>query len=353
MRKVNSGEEKTLQKAAVRLQESMPLFLGVDIGGTNTKLGLVNSSGQIVARQSNLTSKLENPNRVCDFIFEAGQGLAKSAGTTLEALEGIGVAVPGILDMRNGVLKELSNLIQWIEFPLRDELTKRFNRSVVVLNDASAAAFGEYSHRAMQNDSLALITLGTGVGGGIVIQGEPLGGDHGCAGEIGHAVIDASPTARMCGCGKRGHLEAYTGSFGVVKTVRDELDGQDESSLLRNVCLPELTPEIIAVAAERGDYIAQKVVQTTATYLGVGLSILCHCLDPSVVLLGGAMTFGQNSTATGRAFLKEIVDTVQRYSLQQIGTTVRIEFAALGGDAGILGAAAYARRAAAVDSESR
>ena len=317
--------------------------LGVDIGGTNTKLGLVDPSGRILAQQTTLTASLDQPQRVCDFIFNAGKQLAHSVGQSLNSLEGIGVAMPGILDIEQGVLKELSNLLQWINFPLRHELSIRFGRDIVVLNDASAAAFGEFTHRGMMDDSLALVTLGTGIGSGVVIQGKPLGGAHGCAGEIGHVVIDTGPNHRVCGCGMPGHLEAYAGSAGVLATTRELLAQASHTSSLANYDEAQLTPQIIANEAESGDSVAEAAVLATARHLGVGISLFCHCVDPSVVLLGGAMTFGQTSTQVGQKFLAEIIHTVQKYSLKQIGGFVSIEFAKLGGDAGILGAAAYAR----------
>ncbi len=316
--------------------------MGVDIGGTNTKLGLVDHAGKIIAQETALTAKLDQPQVVCDFILSASEKLAGSLGHDLTTLAGIGIAVPGILDSQNGVLKELSNLLQWIDFPLRDELSSRFGREVVLLNDASAAAYGEYTHRGMQDDSLALVTLGTGIGSGVVIHGAPLGGAHGCAGELGHVVIDTTLKHRVCGCGMPGHLEAYAGSVGVVMTAQQLLADSSLHSTLRSYSEGQLTPQAIAIEAEQGDEIAEAVVLATATHLGVGISLFCHCIDPSVVLLGGAMTFGQTKTSIGRKFLAQIIATVRKYSLRQIGGTVAIEFAKLGSDAGILGAAAYA-----------
>ena len=332
------------------LHRSEHLCLGVDIGGTNTKLGLVDFEGQIVAQQTTLTAMLDQPERVCDFILAAGKQLAISAGRSLDSLEGVGVAVPGILDMQHGVLKELSNLLRWIDFPLRRELSNRFNRDVVLINDASAAAYGEFTFRGMVDNSLALITLGTGIGSGVVIQGKPLGGSHGCAGEIGHVVIDTNLNQRICGCGMPGHLEAYAGSAGVVTTAKQLLAQASYSSSLHAYSDDQLTPQIIADQAEWGDAVAEQAVLITARHLGVGISVFCHCVDPSVVLLGGAMTFGQTKTKIGEKFLAEIIATVRKYSLKQIGEYVVIEFAKLGGDAGILGAAAFAQTEKIVDT---
>jgi glucokinase len=346
----NSRFNKRIELKAILLNTSSQhvvparqICLGVDIGGTNTKLGLVDPNGRILAQHTALTATLDQPQRVCDFIFSSGEQLASSFGHRLDMLEGVGVAMPGILDIDQGVLKEVSNLLQWINFPIKRELSQRFGRDVVVLNDASAAAFGEYTHRGRVDDSLALITLGTGIGSGVVIQGKPLGGAHGCAGEIGHAVIDTSPNHRLCGCGMPGHLEAYAGSAGVLTTMRQLLAQGSQHSSLSSYDESQLTPEIIAHEAEQGDAIAESTVLETARHLGVGISLLCQCIDPNVVLLGGAMTFGQTRTHTGRKFLAELIGTVRKYSLKQIGGFVSIEFAKLGSDAGILGAAAYAR----------
>lgn len=255
--------------------------------------------------------------------------------------------MPGILDDREGVLREVSNLPQWAGFGLRDELAGLVGSPVVVVNDANAAAFGEHSQRCLERESLALVTLGTGIGCGVVLGGQPFVGDSGCGGELGHVTIDYGPDARLCGCGRRGHLESYAGATGVIATARALIEEIPASRRRPWMDVKSLTPECIATHAEAdaeaGDDLCWAVVHRTARWLGAGISILCQTLNPSFVLLGGAMTFGGETSRTGRRFLQLVKDTVREHSLEQVSETVVIEFAVLGNDAGLLGAAELAR----------
>ena len=320
-------------------------FLGVDVGGTNTKLAVVGDCGSVFARDLISTALICDPRNACRRILEFAEEYSVQY-----RFEGIGVAAPGILDSRQGILREVVNLPKWTDFPLRDELAGLFDLPVVVANDANAAAFAEHAHRGLETDkSLALVTLGTGIGCGIVIGGQPLNGNHGCGGELGHAIVDISPDARLCGCGKSGHLEAYAGAAAVVHRAKQKLLHGEKSSLAQRLPLEELSPHVIAEEAERRDALCQSVVEETATYVGLGISLLCQILDPSVVLLGGAMTFGGMETETGRGFLNRVRQTVRRNTLEQVGGNVVIEFASLGNDAGMLGAAMLARSTAATE----
>lgn len=315
--------------------------IGVDIGGTNTKLAVVSSDRRIIVRDSFLTNDIKEPQEVCRRIIQFRQDAAAVLDISTERLRRVGVAVPGILDRDNDVLREVANLPQWTNFPLRKELQQSVGGSIAIANDANAAAYAEFRHRNLTQDSLALITLGTGTGCGVVLNGQPFSGAGGCGGEIGHVIINCSPVARKCGCGKWGHLEAYTGAAGVVETMRYKLDGSPTEEVFK-AFREQITPELIAVEAENGSVLCQSAIDDTARFLGIGISVLCQTLNPPVVLLGGAMTFGGNATATGRRFLSHVVNSVQQNSLEQASKDLVIEFAALGSDAGMLGAAALA-----------
>ena len=196
--------------------------VGIDIGGTNTKFGFVDPNGEIVARNEVKTSSLEDPRSACNRFREFANEQVRLLGLHGGHEISIGVAVPGVLQMRTGFLEYVANLPQWCEFPLRETLDELFEGPVSICNDANAAAFAEFSRRELNSESLALLTLGTGIGCGVVIAGDPYGGDHGCGFEVGHAPVAFDDHARECGCGKPGHLEAYVGASAVLRTAEEQ-----------------------------------------------------------------------------------------------------------------------------------
>ncbi|PNY36661.1 ROK family protein [Rhodopirellula baltica] len=316
--------------------------MGIDLGGTSVKLGLLRGD-QVLARGSIRTSDYDQPADA----FVAARGFAEQSldqlGLSFDHLHAVGLAMAGVIDEATATLMETANLRSWHGIGFYRELRRVFERPVAVINDANAAALGESFYGDHRADSLTFLTLGTGVGGGVIVAGRPINGVHGCGGEIGHVTINYGDDARVCGCGKPGHLEAYAGAAGIVQTAVEMVEsGVDDAndSILNSV--DELTPEVIADAAEQGDTIALRVVGQTAVYLGRAIAILSHVADPDVVLLGGAVTFGGNATSTGRHFLNTIRSETVRLSLQQIGSAIEIDFATLGNDAGMLGAARHA-----------
>ncbi|MEM6472095.1 MAG: ROK family protein [Planctomycetota bacterium] len=319
--------------------------LGIDLGATNLKLGLLRDA-KIIAHTKIRTADFEQPADAFRGAREFAKAEMRKAGLDPQSLECVGLAMPGVIDDAGAVLMETANLHAWHGIRFHDELANVFQVPVAVINDANAAALGESIFGRYQVDSLALLTIGTGIGGGLITNGRAVGGKHGCGGEIGHMTIDYSNDARLCGCGKTGHLEAYSGAAGIVQTAKELLaQAHQESSgaSLLNSSV-DFTPQQIAEAAEDGDAIAKQTVQLTAIYLGRAISMVAHVTDPAVVLLGGAIHFGANETTTGREFLARIRREVADRSLVQVGTQVTIDFATLGNDAGMLGAAEHARR---------
>ena len=202
--------------------DSAGLFLGIDVGGTDVKVGLVNKRGSIVHRSRKATTELGSPENVFRFAVDFANKTLKATANS-QRLLAAGVAVPGVLDTNSFVLKEVVNLPGWQGVPLRDQLADVSQLKSIVVNDANGAAFAEHAIRQMQNASLGLVTLGTGVGCGVVVGGGPCGGDHGCAGELGHITIDFSDSALECTCGSKGHLETYAGANGVVRRTRESV----------------------------------------------------------------------------------------------------------------------------------
>lgn len=324
------------------------LCLGIDVGGTNIKLGVVDPAGEVRQTAQYATEPTDDPEATCQQIIELARAHLIAAGQSLGEVTAVGVAIPGILDLAAGCLREVSNLPHLTDFPLRACLEQLAQRPITLINDANAAAYAEHVRRGLGESSSALVTLGTGIGCGVVLRGVPFSGDDGCAGELGHLRIDMCHDARRCGCGKQGHLEAYAGAPGVIATAREALaDGQPS-------CLAsagELTPETIAAGAEAGDALCQRLVFETADLVGLGISHFCQSVNPRTVLLGGAMTFGGRSTRTGNAFLGRVKKSVEESSLTQVGTNLQLDLAVLGNTAGVLGAAEIARRQAALPSD--
>lgn len=317
--------------------------LGIDVGGTSTKLGLVDRRGQVVHEGRIPTPELQGPEAALTrFQSFANEALEVLRGDPV--LAGVGLAVPGILDADAGILREVANLPQWQDVPLCQRLAETFEQPAVVVNDANAAAYAERWHRRLESTvSLALITLGTGIGGGFLNRHGPLHGDHGCAVELGHVPIDFGPEARVCGCGRRGHLEAYAGAPAVIEATVQLLPAHPQSSLATRIEKPEnLTPRMIAEEAAGGDDLALRIVDRTATFVGRGVATLCQLLDPGVVLLGGAMTFGGSASPVGRRFLERVRQTVGDLTLEQVGAHATVDFAELGNRAGVIGAALIA-----------
>ena len=313
------------------------LSLGIDVGGTDVKIGLVNRAGTLVHRHVTSTRDLGTPDRVIEYAVEHARQYLVEQGFDQQRLAAVGLAVPGVLDRDTDCLREVVNLPDgWQDVPLQSILRRISKLPSVVINDANAAAFAEHGHRDLGDRSLALVTLGTGIGCGVITSGYPYGGDHGSAGELGHIAIDFSETALPCTCGSRGHLESYAGAAGVVRRAAEAAAAGNDT--------PPTTPKKIAAAAEQGDQLCLDVIDQTACYVGQAVGLLCQVLDPEVVLIGGAMTFGGHASKVGRRFLAKIQTTVMQTTLVQVGGKVVIDFASLGNDAGKLGAASLARR---------
>jgi len=333
-------------------QDESAFYAGVDVGGTGIKIGLVDHVGQTLAYESIATDQDDGPEVGMQRIAQAIDQLCASLGKDRSAIRHVGLATPGPLDLARGMLLDPGNLPAWRQAPVRDMLSQATGLPVTYVNDANAAAFGEYWSGAGQRfDTMVLITLGTGVGGGVIIDGKLLPGAHGCGGEIGHIVIDSADDAPLNSLDLRGTLEGYCGSYGVVGRAEAALaDHFRESSLRDSITGGEqLTPLLIANAAQAGDDLALQVVLDTARYLASGIATCAHMIDPQAIVIGGAMTFGGAGHPLGERFLAEIREQAGRRLLKSLVPQLAIEFAKLGKDAGYVGAAGLAHQAASAD----
>jgi len=301
-------------------------YVGIDLGGTNLKLGLVSAEGELLRRLSVPTEAAEGPAHVLARMAEAVRQLAGQAGVALEDVAAVGVGVPGPLDSEAGVVHFTPNLAGWTNVPVRDTLQDALGRTVVVENDANAAAYGEFRVGAgRQVQSMFVLTLGTGVGGGIIQDGRLLRGASDTGAELGHVIVQYG--GRLCGCGNRGCLEAYASATAVVDRFRRDAT---VSELARR---DRLEAKDVFDAAADGDKAAARIVSETAEYLAVGITSVLHALNPEMVVLTGGMM------GAGEAFLDEIRRHVRALAFPSAWEACEVRASTLGGDAGILGSA--------------
>jgi glucokinase len=316
------------------------LYVGVDVGGTSIKGGVVDDSGR---PQSAVTLPTEahrgqefGLERICETVRQA----VTAAELRLDQIEAIGVATPGTMDLKAGIILDPPNLKPWQNVPVRQYVHDAFRLPTAFQNDANAAAYGEFWVGAGKDvHSMVLYTLGTGVGGGIIIGDLVVEGEHSHGAELGHVRIDLS-NPRQCSCGRWGCLEAYASAVAVVKRTREALGADAGRSSLHAVTQKygQLTAKDIFDAAATGDALAEKIVEDTAFYLAVGATNMMHTIDPDTVVFGGGMI------AAGESFLERIRRHIRQLAFPTPAERTQIRYAQLGSDAGFIGAAGCARQ---------
>jgi len=314
--------------------------IGIDVGGTKILAGLVDADGRVVhqaRRQSARNDPTSVLNTICEVVTELGDA-------SEDDVVAVGLGIAGPVDAERSTVFYAPNL-GWPQVPVRDLLTDRVGLPVIVENDGNAAAWGEFVAGAGTNvKDLTVITVGTGIGGGIIINGELLRGAHGAAGEIGH--MNAVPNGRPCGCGRNGCWEQYASGNALVREARTlAAERRQEAGLL--LSLGDGTPEgvqgvHVTAAAREGDPVAQEAFAVVGTWLGRGLADLSSILDPGAFVIGGGVSeAGDLLLNSARATLAEKL-TVGR-SRRPIP---EVRLATLGNEAGLIGAAALAATAA-------
>ncbi len=339
----------TLPMPANETNYTLPLFVGVDVGGTNVKIGVVDDDGQTVAE----TKFPTQPNKSPELAFEQAKReldqLITAADFTWDDVAVAGLGTPGPMDIKSGLILTPTNLPGWHNFPVRESLAKALGKEVTYANDAGAAAFGEYWVGSGKNySSMVLLTLGTGVGGGIIVNDISIDGMHSHGAEVGHMTVDTSADALTCGCGQAGHLEAYASATALVSRTRTAMatkNGDNCDSILRQQMgdASPLSALMISEAAAAGDSLASRMISQTAEYLGRGIAQLAHVIDPEAFILGGAMNFGGAKTPLGQKFLDEVVAAVRKLVFPVLGQELIVKYARLGSEAGFVGAAGLAR----------
>ncbi len=317
----------------------MSLYAGLDVGGSTMKAGIVDDAGRLLGAASLPTQAHRGQEfglaRMCEVIRQA----AAAAGVGLDRLAAIGVATPGLMDIPAGIILDPPNLRPWKDVPVRQHVQKEFGLPTAFQNDANAAAYGEFWAGAGRSArSLVMFTLGTGIGGGIILGGRVLEGEHSHGAELGHMRIELN-RPRPCSCGRFGCLEAYASAWAVVKRVQEALVEDSGRSTLHELSQRQgsLTARDVFAAAEAGDILAGRMVEDTAFYLAVAATNLMHAIDPDMVVFGGGMI------AAGEGFLDRIRHHVRKLAFPIPAERTQVRYAQLGPDAGLIGAAGCGR----------
>ena len=310
------------------------LAIGIDVGGTKIAAGLVDGTGAIRRRHVTTAHAERPPGEVIAAIEESCAALMEPSQG--ERVVGVGVGFPGNINQERGEVLVSSNLPAWDHYPLRETLAGRLRLPVALDNDANMAALGEYRYGAGRVSHLCYVTLSTGLGLGVVVNGEVYSGAHGTAAELGHLSVDwDGPT---CTCGKRGCVMAYASGIGISRMAYEAVDRGD-APLLATLLPPgrqRIAAEIVADAAARGAAAAGKILKRAGCYAGLALAAAVQILDPELLVIGGGLT------RLGAVLLDPALATMRELVQEQMVDSVRVEMSRLGEEIGVLGAAARA-----------
>lgn len=311
-------------------------YLGIDIGGTNIAVGLVDENGKILEQSSIPTlakvRKIEDTVKaMCELCIQ----VVKKADYEINDVEGIGLGCPGTVDNKNGLIAYCNN-IPMHNFKMREEIQKYINKPVSLMNDADAAAFGEYKINGKGMKDFIFITLGTGVGGGIIINGQLYTGFNGVGGEIGH--ITTVSGGEPCSCGKNGCWEAYASVTALIRQTKAKMQECPESKMHEIVKnYGKVSGRTAFEAAKAGDRAGAEVVDQYIKYIGDGIVSMLNVFQPEKISIGGGIS------REGEYLLNPLREFVYKYDYNRYMPKTKIEAATLFNDAGIIGAALFAK----------
>lgn len=310
-----------------------PYVIGIDMGGTNTVFGIVDARGNVIASDSIKTAKHADINDYIDELHTELNRIIK-ANDAEGKINGIGIGAPNA-NYFTGVIEDGVNLPWPTPIPLADLVSQKFGIPCLITNDANAAAIGEMTYGAARGlKDFIMITLGTGVGSGIVINGQMVYGHDGFAGELGHVIVKRN-NGRICGCGRTGCLEAYCSATGVARTAREFLEIRNDESLLRNLDINSITSKDVYDCAAAGDQLAKDIFEYTGTILGEALADFVTFSSPEAFVLFGGLT------KSGDYIMKPIKEAFDKNILSIYKGKVKILLSELKeSDAAVLGASA-------------
>lgn len=310
-------------------------YLGIDLGGTDTKLGILDEQGRIIRSAKSPTHSEKGPEGVLTDIAASAKDLVVSSG---HAVKAAGMGCPGPLSSKLGLVFETPNLPGWINVPAQNILEEKLQLPVALNNDANAAAYGEWWVGAGREvDTMILFTLGTGVGGGIVLNGDLYDGPDDTAGELGHMIINFD--GPQCGCGNHGCIEAYASATALRRDVKQAL----AEGVKTTIHIPEGAEEdfgarVVYDAAMQGDAFAIELFRRMGYYLGIAAGTVINVFNPEMIAYGGGLS------SAGDLIFQPLMETARANCFKTPGDRVRIVRATLGNDAGIIGAAGLAMK---------
>lgn len=308
--------------------------IGIDVGGTNVKIALVDKSGKIIYSNSVPTYAKMGYEYTVNNIKQAIKDLMKETNTTAKDIDGIGFDFPGQVDYKTGVVKLAPNIPGWVNVPIAQMIEEEFHIPTRIDNDVRCAALGEMKFGAGKGcENFVCITVGTGIGSGLVINGQLVRGASNAAGEIGHIKLQMKD-GLICGCGDTGCLEAYASGPSIVAMAQDYIKG-GKSTKFREMAAAEggeITPYMVAKAAEAGDPVAKRIFEIVGEYIGIGLTSVINLLNPEKVIIGGGVA------EAGDLLLDPIRKTIKERAMVVAGSAVEIVPAQLGNSAGVIGA---------------
>ncbi len=314
-----------------------PLILGIDLGGTKILTSVIDPSGKMLSRDHSITPAVEGPEGVIQAILASSERALEGAAIATERVSAVGVGAPGLADTEDGILFTSPNLPGWENVPLRDIIQEKLKKKAFLINDGNAAALGEHYFGAAKGVThFIYVTISTGIGGGIVVDGKVLNGSRGLAGEVGHMTInDEGPP---CHCGNRGCWEALASGTALAKVARKQIEAAADTTILSfaDGKIENVTAQTVQMAAEKGDALANQLILKTAYYFGVGLANLINIFNPEMIVIGGGLS------NMGEQLFKPAHKVVEERAFHPALRTVRFVKADLGRNSGVLGAAAFA-----------
>ena len=308
--------------------------IGIAVGGTNVKIALVDDNGKIIYSNSVPTYAKMGYEYTVNNIKQAIKDLMKETNTTPSDIEGIGFDFPGQVDCKTGVVKLAPNIPGWVNVPIAQMIEDEFHIPTRIDNDVRCAALGELKFGAGRGcENFICITVGTGIGSGIVINGKVVRGATNAAGELGHIKLQMNG-GPICGCGDTGCLEAFASGPAIVAMAQEYIKGGKSTKFREMAAVEggEITPYMVAKAAEEGDPVAKRIFEIVGEYIGIGLTSVINLLNPERVIIGGGVA------ESGELLLGPIRKTIKERAMVVAGNAVEIVPAQLGNSAGVIGA---------------
>ncbi len=311
-------------------------YIGIDLGGTNIAAGVVDETGRICASAETPTLAKRPYNEIIRDMAAVSRKAMEKAGIAEKQIESIGIGIPGVADADGNVI--FCTNLGWHDIPLRKELQQYINKPVYIDNDATVAGWAEYQAGVSRGtNSSVFLTLGTGVGAGIVINGRIWSGRHGVASELGHITIVKDGV--QCTCGKKGCLERYCSATAIIRMAKEASEKQPENAMMASCGgdAEKITAKVVFDAAKAGDAVAAEVYHEYIQYLTIAVNNVVSFLDPDIIVLGGGVS------KAGDFLLNALKENMPNYLMYPTLPMPELALASLGNDAGIVGAALLGR----------